>query len=92
MMNIFEFARMVQHDIEIVYSSEGGVFTATMRGVFLSDQNYYAYAEEAHAEWAISSLCEQMSNATLRVRAEGSLIYTLKTSTMLLGDLWREPA
>ena len=88
-MNIFEFARMVQHDIEIVYCNDSGIFTATMRGVFLSGQNYYVNAEEAHPEWAMLSLCEQMSNATLRVRAEGSLIYTLKTPGIRLGDIWR---
>ena len=91
-MNIFEFARMVQHDIEIVYCNESRIFTATMRGVFLPDQNYYAYAEDAHPESAMLSLCEQMSNTTLRVRGEGSMIYVLNAPAILLGDLWRGAA
>ncbi len=85
-MNIFEFARMVQHDIEIVYNNGSGVFTATMRGVFLEGQNFYAYAEGVHSTTAMLDLCAQMSYATVRVRAEGSQLYILKTQAILLGD------
>ena len=87
-MNIFEFASMVQHDIEIVYSNDSGVFTSTMRGVFLEGQNYYAYAEDVHLTTAMLRLCAQMSYATVRVRAEGLQLYTLKTQEILLGDNW----
>jgi hypothetical protein len=86
-MNIFEFARMIGEDIEIVYAHDTGIFTATMRGVFLEGERHFAYAEDAYLTTALLSLCSKMSHATVSVKSDSG-IYTLKTPAMLLGVNW----
>ena len=86
-MNIFEFARMIEQDIEIVYSHKSGTFIATIPDVFPESDEFAVRGEDTYLSGALLHLCRNLSFISVTVSKDYGA-FTLKTSAMLLEDNW----